>query len=77
MELKEAEAWLARAEETLYDADMELNNATKSTKKELKIVYEWAAEQLQAAADSVVLAQIGLETSKEGTEDEKETSKEE
>jgi len=56
---------------------MELNNATKSTKKELKIVYEWAAEQLQAAADSVVLAQIGLETSKEGTEDEKETSKEE
>jgi len=27
MELKEAEAWLVRAEETLYDADMELNNA--------------------------------------------------
>ncbi len=75
MELKEAEAWLARAEETLYDADMELNNATKSTKKELKIVYEWAAKQLQAAADAVVLAQI--EPSKEETEDEKETSKEE
>jgi hypothetical protein len=75
MELKEAEAWLARAEETLYDADMELNNATKSTKKELKIVYEWATQQLQAAADAVVLAQI--ETPKEETEGEKETSKEE
>jgi len=78
MELKEAEAWLVRAEETLYDADMELNNATKATKKELKEVFDWAGKQLEDAASAVVRAELALEeTSKEETADEKETSKEE
>ncbi len=82
MELKEAEAWLVRAEETMYDADMELNNATKATKKELKEVFDWAAKQLEDAASAVLRAQLDLEipseeTSKEETADEKETSKEE
>ncbi len=82
MELKEAEAWLVRAEETMYDADMELNNATKATKKELKEVLEWAQQQLEDAASAVLRAQLDLEipseeTSKEETADEKETSKEE
>ncbi len=78
MELKEAEAWLARAEETLYDADMELNNATKSTEKEMKEVLEWAQQQLEDAASAVLRAQMEEESSpKEDTADEKETSKEE
>jgi len=82
MELKEAEAWLVRAEETMYDADMELNNATKATKKELKEVFDWAGKQLEDAASAVLRAQLDLEqpseeTSKEETADEKETSKEE
>jgi hypothetical protein len=78
MELKEAEAWLIRAEETLYDADMELNNATKATKKELKAVFDWAGKQLEDAASAVLRAELDLEeTSKEETADEKETSKEE
>jgi hypothetical protein len=79
MELKEAEAWLARAEETLYDADMELNNATKATKKELKIVFDWAGKQLEDAASAVLSARLGLgETSeKEDTEATKETFNEE
>ena len=79
MELKEAEAWLARAEETLYDADMELNNATKATKKELKIVFDWAGKQLEDAASAVLSARLGLgETSeKEDTADETETFNEE
>ncbi len=78
MELKEAEAWLVRAEETLYDADMELNNATKSNKKEMKEVLEWAQQQLEDAASAVLRAQMEEESSpKEDTADEKETSKEE
>lgn len=79
MELKEAEAWLVRAEETLYDADMELNNATKATKKELKIVFDWAGKQLEDAASAVLSARLGLgETSeKEDTADETETFNEE
>ncbi len=77
--LKEAEAWLVRAEETLYDADMEFNNATKSTKKELKEVLEWAQQQLEDAASAVLTARhdLGESSEKEETADEKETSKEE
>jgi len=79
MELKEAEAWLVRAEETLYDADMEFNNATKSTKKELKEVLVWAQQQLEDAASAVLTARhdLGESSEKEETADEKETSKEE
>ena len=79
MELKEAEAWLVRAEETLYDADMEFNNATKSTKKELKEILVWAQQQLEDAASAVLTARhdLGESSEKEETADEKETSKEE
>lgn len=81
MELEKAQEWLVRAEETLYDAEMELNNATKGKKKAAKEVFDWANQQIDDAASAVMRAELGLpETSVEDTKDaqiSEETSKEE
>ncbi len=66
MELEKAQAWLERAEETLYDAEMEFNNAAKGkAKKEAKEVFEWAKKQLMDASDAVLMAEIKPEESEE------------
>ena len=80
MKMENAKEWVMRAEETLYDAEMEFNNAAKGKpKKEAKEVFEWAQKQLIDASSAVLRAEFKLdETSdKEVTADEKETSKEE
>ena len=67
MELEKAEDWLVRAEMTLYDAEMELDNAPKGKqKKEAKEVFEWAKQQIHEAASAVMRAELDLtETSVE------------
>ena len=58
--LEKAWAWLKQAEEKMYAADMELNNATKANKKEMKEVLDWAQQQLEEAASEVLRAKLGL-----------------
>jgi len=67
MKMEKAEEWVMRAEETLYDAEMEFNNAAKGKpKKEAKEVFEWAQKQLIEASSAVLRAEFKLgETSKE------------
>ena len=78
MELKEAEDWLVRAEMTLYDAEMELNNAPKGKeKKEAKEVFDWANQQIADAASAVMRAELGLSETSEEAQISEETPKEE
>lgn len=78
MELKEAEDWLVRAEETLYDAEMVLNNATKGKEaKEAKEVFNWANQQIADAASAVMRAELGQSETSEEAQISEETPKEE
>ena len=58
--LDKAWAWLKQAEEKMYAADMELNNATKATKKELQGVFDRAGKELEEAASEVLRVEHGL-----------------
>ena len=77
MELEKAEDWLVRAEMTLYDAEMELNNATKTEKKEAKDVFAWAKQQIHEAASAVMRAELDLTETSEEAQISEETPKEE